>query len=137
LAGRAGEAGAPVASGAPAESQAPERRPAAGAPPTLTLERAAVLSNGRFVRWLTAAGTGGCRLESIALTPWRPDPVEDQQGWLAFLRDREDGPFWSLGREPVPGSPEAYEATWHPGRSATRRREPGIDSALEACVAAD
>ena len=125
------------APGARAASDAPRPAPVAGEPPILVLERAAVLSNGRFVRWLTAAGTGGCRLGAIALTPWRADPIEDTQGCLVYLRDRVDGSFWSLGREPVRGEPDTYQVAWHPGRFEITRRERGIESRLEACVAAD
>ena len=59
------------------------------------------LSNGRYTVCLTAAGTGGSFWNGLALTRWQADPVEDDLGFLIYLRDCASGQFWPLSRQPA------------------------------------
>jgi cyclic beta-1,2-glucan synthetase len=53
---------------------------------------------------------------------------------MLFLRDRDDGVFGSLGREPAPSPNAEYESRWRPGVFTLVRREHGIETTVEICV---
>ena len=59
------------------------------------------LSNGRYTVCLTAVGTGGSTWKGVAVTRWHADPVEDDLGFLIYLRDCTSGQFWPLSRQPA------------------------------------
>ncbi len=55
----------------------------------------ALLSNGHYALILTALGSGRATWNGLAVTRWRPDPTVDRWGSFIFLRDLEDGRWWS------------------------------------------
>ncbi len=66
-----------------------------------------VVANERigFIASETGAGctwAGNSRLNR--LTPWRNDPVTDAHGEAVYLRDEDDGEFWSPLPGPCPGA---------------------------------
>jgi cyclic beta-1,2-glucan synthetase len=117
----------------PAPTRAPSHVPAAAA----ATPRGRILGNGRFWTLLTGAGTGGAWLEDEALTAWRGDRIEDADGWFLYLRDLEDGAFWSLAERPTPGPPGACRVEDGPGVRTLVRRERGIESRMEVWVDPD
>ncbi len=109
----------------------PERSAGTGTP------RGRILGNGRLRTLLTTSGTGGAWLDDQALTSWRGDRVEDGDGWFVYLRDLNDGAFWSLGERPVPVVPEHYVTEDGPGWMAIVRRDRGIEARMDVWVDAD
>jgi len=101
--------------------------PEAEAPPTR------VLSNGRYTVLRTASGTGYCSWNEHLLSPWSGDRVEDQDGFVTYLRDLESGRFWSVGARPLPPA-GPYRASWRPGWFRLSRAEEGIEAVEETCV---
>jgi N,N'-diacetylchitobiose phosphorylase len=96
-----------------------------------------VLGNGRYRTVLTTAGTGGAWLGDQALTAWRGDRIEDDDGWFVYVRDLTSGAFWSLGARPVDRAPERYATEHGPGWMAIARRDDGITSRMEVWVDAE
>jgi cyclic beta-1,2-glucan synthetase len=99
--------------------------------------RGRVLGNGRYRTLITASGTGGAWLGEEALTSWRGDRVEDDDGWFVYVRDLADGRFWSLGDRPVPVVAEEHETEDGPGWMGFARRDHGIESRMDVWVDAD
>ena len=62
----------------------------------------ALLSNGKYHVLLTSEGTGYSRWNDLAVTRWRDDAVLDAGGTFVYLRDDEDGHFWSAASRPIP-----------------------------------
>jgi cyclic beta-1,2-glucan synthetase len=60
--------------------------------------------------------------------------VTDADGFFVYLRDLEDGSFWSLGRVPVPIAGGIESAAWEPGIFTLSRQVAGIEARLEICV---
>ena len=122
----------------PLLSEAPMEFPAASAS---LVARAAgagrILSNGELSTLLGADGTGFMQLGWRRITSREPDPRGERDGVFLYLRDEDDGAFWSVGLEPVAGAPLRYEATSGPGRLCIVRVERGIEAECEALVAAD
>ncbi|MBI3867247.1 MAG: cyclic beta 1-2 glucan synthetase [Verrucomicrobia bacterium] len=102
--------------------------PNAGAP------EAHLLSNGRYHVMVTSAGGGYSLWNEIALTRWREDSTRDCWGAFIYLRDRENGQFWSAAHQPVLQSTTLYEAIFSQGRAEFRSRFIGIDSHTEISV---
>jgi cellobiose phosphorylase len=98
---------------------------------------ARLLSNGELTSLVTAEGSGFLQLGARRITSWTPDPVEDREGVLLYLRDDENGALWSLGRAPVAGAPARYLAAGAPGGVRIERSERGIEALCEITVAAD
>ncbi|WP_417532447.1 GH36-type glycosyl hydrolase domain-containing protein, partial [Marinobacter lipolyticus] len=60
-----------------------------------------LLSNGRYVVMLTAAGAGYSRWRDIAVTRWQEDSTCDHYGSFIFLRDKNTGQLWSSSAQPL------------------------------------
>jgi cyclic beta-1,2-glucan synthetase len=70
------------------------------------------------------------------LTPWHGDPVGDPSGEAFYLRDEEDGEFWSP--TPLPAGGAGPYTTRHGfGYSAFEHVERGVASQLQTFVATD
>jgi cyclic beta-1,2-glucan glucanotransferase len=54
-----------------------------------------VLSNGRYRVVVTEGGGGGSQWNGLALTRWHADTSRDSIGFRVYLRDIENGDFWS------------------------------------------
>ncbi|GAC1420463.1 MAG: glucoamylase family protein [Flavisolibacter sp.] len=86
-----------------------------------------VSENGQSYTWLENA-------HEFRLTPWNNDPVTDASGEAFYLRDEENGKFWSP--LPLPGNSKSRYVTTHGfGYSLFQHSEDGIDS--EVCVFVD
>ncbi len=94
-----------------------------------------LLSNGdRYRVIITNAGGGYSHWKDIAVTRWREDSTLDNWGAFCYLRDAENGNFWSATFQPTLKRPEKYEAIFSEGRAEFRRRDYDIDSHLEIMV---
>jgi cyclic beta-1,2-glucan synthetase len=67
------------------------------------------------------------------LTPWFNDPVSDPHGEALYLRDDDDGAFWSPTPGPVPAA-APYEARWGFGQATWRTTVSGIVQEVTAFV---
>ena len=74
--------------------------------------------------------------QTYRLTPWHNDPISDPTGEATYLRDEEDGRFWSL--TPLPAGGATPYVTRHGfGYSVFEHTEGGITSELWTYVALD
>ena len=94
-----------------------------------------LLSNGgRYRVVITNAGGGYSHWKDIAVTRWREDSTCDNWGTFCYLRDAENGKFWSNTYQPTLKVPEKYEVIFSEGRAEFRRRDHGIDAYTEIAV---
>jgi len=106
----------------------------------LSIERAPytrLLSNGRYTTLITASGSGCSTCSGYALTGWAGDRTEDGDGVFLYVRDLDDGMFWSVGHQPTREPEEAYRTRYQPGRFRIERLRAGIDTCMNVCVAPD
>ena len=96
---------------------------------------ARLLSNGRYTVLVSGAGSGASTCGGIALTSWGADRTEDADGLFVYLRDVDRRTFWSVGHQPVRKPTEGYGVRFEPGRVCFERRDDGIETRLEVCVA--
>jgi cellobiose phosphorylase len=88
-----------------------------------------LLSNeGRYRVMITNAGSGYSNWKDIAVTRWREDTTCDNWGAFCYIRDTENGNFWSATYQPTLHQPEKYEAIFSKGRAEFRRRDYEIDT---------
>jgi len=102
--------------------------------PAEPLPRTHLLSNGRYVVMITAAGAGYSLCGPVAVTRWREDRTRDAWGSFVFLRDARSGDVWSAGYQPAGVEPDTYQATFLEDRAEFRRRDGTIMSSLEVLV---
>ncbi len=93
-----------------------------------------LLSNGRYHVMVSSAGGGYSRWRELAVTRWREDPTRDCWGTFCYLRDLDQGRFWSIGYQPVLQSSKSYEAIFAQGKAEFRRRDDGIETHTEISV---
>jgi cyclic beta-1,2-glucan synthetase len=88
-----------------------------------------LLSNeGRYRVMITNSGGGYSRWKDIAVTRWREDTTLDNWGAFCYIRDADNGNFWSATHQPTLRRAEKYEAIFSKGRAEFRRRDFDIDT---------
>jgi cyclic beta-1,2-glucan synthetase len=103
--------------------------------PDTPFPEVSLLSNGdRYRVIITNAGGGYSRWKDIAVTRWREDTTCDNWGTFCYIRDAENGNFWSATYQPTLKRPEKYEAIFSKGRAEFRRRDFDIDAHTEIVV---
>jgi cyclic beta-1,2-glucan glucanotransferase len=99
--------------------------------------RTALLSNGRYVVMLTAAGSGYSRWKGIAITRWREDVTRDCWGSYFYLHDDYTAGVWSAGYQPTATEPDFYEAIFHEDHAEFVRRDRSITTSVEVMVSSE
>ena len=98
---------------------------------------ACLLSNGRYLVLVSAAGSGYSTIGGCALTRWSADKTEDAEGFFVFVRDLDQGGVWSVGHQPIQRPADNYEARFHPGKALITRLDDGVETRMEIAVAPD
>nr|WP_315254222.1 glucoamylase family protein [uncultured Duganella sp.] len=93
-----------------------------------------LLSNGRYHVMVTNAGGSYSRWKDLAVTRWREDSTRDNWGNFCYVRDVEDGEFWSTTHQPTLVEPKKYEVVFSEGRAEFRRTDRNIDLYTEIVV---
>ena len=96
--------------------------------------RTHVLSNGRYVVMITAAGSGFSRWCDLALTRWREDTTRDCWGTFLFLRDAKTGDVWSAGFQPSGTEVDKYDVVYAEDRAKIVQRDRSLSITLEIVV---
>ena len=92
-----------------------------------------VLSNGRLTSVVTAAGSGYCQWEGLAINRWREDPTRDKFGTY-FLVKAETGRAWSAGYQPTLVEPDFYHVAMTEVNVVISRRDGAISTMLTVVV---
>ena len=92
------------------------------------------LRGGGAETFLTSSGAGYFAQDNLAVTRWAGDPTCDADGIFLYLRDLDDGRYWSAGFQPTAIEPDSYDVQFRPGLAIFRRVDAGIQVQLEVCV---
>jgi cyclic beta-1,2-glucan synthetase len=98
-----------------------------------------VIANPTFGTVISESGCGYTWAENsheFRLTPWNNDPVTDASGEAIYIRDEQNGSFWSPTPLPAPGA-TTYVIRHGFGYSVFEHTENGIVSELTVYVAMD
>jgi cellobiose phosphorylase len=95
------------------------------------------LSDGNFSAMITHAGTGFSVSNGIRTNSWKPDPTIDPLGFFFYIKDTEDGKFWSAMHQPVKRKPDRYDTWFHNGKVECSRVDDWIETTTEICVSVD
>jgi len=93
-----------------------------------------LLSNGKYHVMVSNSGGGYSRFNDLAVTRWREDVTRDNWGSFSYVRDLEDGEFWSNTFQPTLKEADSYEAIFSQGRAEFRRTDKGIELHTEIIV---
>ena len=97
-----------------------------------------ILASDTYRLMLTPSGAGESKRGELQLNRWRGDMIEDDIGLFVYLRDKDNGAFWSIGSQPVPEA-EGDES----GHSFTEdaahfiKRSHGIEARMTVMVEGD
>ncbi|MFZ1827691.1 MAG: glycosyl transferase [Candidatus Competibacteraceae bacterium] len=98
-----------------------------------------VIANPRFGFLASETGAGYTWSQNSRenrLTPWYNDPVLDPHGEALYLRDEDQGAFWSLTPGPIP-QPVVYEVRHGFGYSRYRQVSQGLEQEVRWFAARD
>ncbi len=93
-----------------------------------------LLSNGRYHVMVTSGGGSSSRWNDLSITRWREDSTRDNWGTFCYVRDMEDGHFWSTAFQPTLAQPQTYEVFFSEGRAEFRRNDNDFDMHTEIVV---
>ena len=93
-----------------------------------------LLSNGRYHVMVSSAGGGYSRWRDLEVTRWREDPTRDCWGSFCYVRDLDNGRFWSIGYQPTLQASQSYEAVFAQGKAEFRRRDDEMETHTEISV---
>ncbi|MCC5797792.1 MAG: hypothetical protein JJU48_10785 [Methylophaga sp.] len=93
-----------------------------------------LLSNGRYHVMATNSGGSYSRWGDLALTRWREDVTADNWGTFIYLRDIDDGQYWSTAYQPTLRKADHYEAIFVQARAEYRRLDAEIEAHTEISV---
>jgi cyclic beta-1,2-glucan synthetase len=96
--------------------------------------RTHLLSNGRYLVMITAAGSGFSRWRNLAVTRWREDTTRDCWGTFIFLRDAKTGDVWSAGFQPSGTEVDKYTVVYAEDRAKIMQRDRSLSITLEIVV---
>ncbi|HEY0563602.1 MAG TPA: glucoamylase family protein [Methylophilus sp.] len=102
--------------------------------PNTAVSEVHLLSNGRYHVMASHAGGGYSRWRDLAVTRWREDATSDAAGTFVYLRDSDNGHYWSSSYQPTLTKPDHYEAIFVQGRAEYRRRDEAIEAHTEIAV---
>ncbi|WP_235536413.1 MULTISPECIES: GH36-type glycosyl hydrolase domain-containing protein [unclassified Sphingomonas] len=98
-----------------------------------------ILANKDFGTLVTEAGLGfswAVNSGENRLTPWSNDPVRDPQAEILYLRDEENGHFWTTTAQPA-GSGSASRIRHGTGYTIWERASEGLHQEMLAFVPVD
>ena len=102
--------------------------------PNTPIPEVQLLSNGRYHVMVTNSGGGYSRWKDLAVTRWKEDGTCDNWGTFCYIRDLENGAFWSTGHQPTLKKPKNYEVVFSQGRAEFRRSDYNIETHTEIVV---
>lgn len=93
-----------------------------------------LLSNGKYHVMITNSGGGYSKWKDMAITRWREDSTCDNWGTFCYVRDLENGTFWSTGHQPSLKKAKSYEVIFSQGRAEFRRNDNNFETHTEIVV---
>lgn len=102
--------------------------------PNTLIPEVHLLSNGRYHVMATNSGGGYTRWRDLAVTRWREDRTADNWGTFVYLRDSDNGNFWSTTYQPTLRKADHYEAIFGQARAEYRLRDQSIEAHTEISV---
>jgi len=102
--------------------------------PDTPIPEVQLLSNGRYHVMVTNAGGGYSRWNNLAVTRWREDGTRDNWGAFCYIRDLEDGTYWSNTHQPTLNKGDKYEVIFSVGRADFHSTHNEIETHTEIVV---
>lgn len=90
---------------------------------------------GRHAKSLiTRAGSGYAHYGDLAVTRWCGDETRDADGVFVYVRDLDDGQFYSAGLQPAGHAADEYSATLVPGKASFARLDGSVRLSMDVCL---
>ena len=102
--------------------------------PSLDMPAVQMLSNGHYHVMVGSAGGGYSRTDAMSVTRWREDATRDHWGSFCYVRDVEDGHFWSTAYQPTLVPVDGYEAIFSDAKAEFRGRRRDFEMHTEIAV---
>ncbi|MBV2142270.1 DUF3131 domain-containing protein [Falsochrobactrum sp. TDYN1] len=96
-----------------------------------------MMSNGQYALMVTANGSGYSRWHNWDITRFHADASEDLQGTFLFLRDMENGYWWSATGEPVRNPEEESKTVFTEDKAEFYKTANDIKTVMEVIVSSE
>lgn len=102
--------------------------------PDTSIPQIQLLSNGRYHVMITNSGGGYNRWKDLAVTRWHEDVTCDNWGTFCYIRDLDNGEYWSNTHQPTLQKADKYEVVYSQGRADFNAVHYGIETHTEMVV---
>jgi cyclic beta-1,2-glucan synthetase len=92
------------------------------------------LANDRYRLTIANDGTGSSHFGALAITRRTPDATRETDSFALYVRDLDNGEYWSAAAEPVRHRDDPYETIAHEGIVTFVREHAGIRTTLEVTL---
>jgi len=96
-----------------------------------------LLSNRHYTVMLTDSGAGSSSWRGRAVTRWREDATRDCWGSFIYVRDVEQGSFWSAGFQPTAAPPDEYRVQFNEECATFSRLDGSLRTTMAVMVPPD
>lgn len=103
--------------------------------PDPILPRTHVLSNGNYFTMVTDQGSGYSRSKTTALSRWRDDGTLDGFGMFFYIKNIDEGTYWSSTYAPLNRVVKGYDVVFTPDKAVFKRMDGMIETSTEIVVA--
>ena len=93
-----------------------------------------LLTNDRYHLTVAADGTGSSHFGELAITRRTPDLTRETDAFVLYVRDLDNGDYWSAATEPVRCDADPYEVIARPGIISFIREHGGVRTTLEVTL---
>jgi hypothetical protein len=93
-----------------------------------------LLSNGQYHVVLSTSGGGYSRWRDLALTRWREDSTRDCWGSYCFLKNVDNGGYWSTTQHPTLKPPKRHSTQFTQSKAKFFRSDDRLDTNTEISV---
>jgi len=97
--------------------------------------QAHVLSNGSYSLIVTASGSGYSTWQDVGLTRWQPDSTCDSWGTWLYMKDMQNGAFWSVTQQPVSPEVVTHAVTYYTHMAEFLCHNDGVSVRTQVLVA--
>jgi cyclic beta-1,2-glucan synthetase len=101
---------------------------------TTVVPEVQLLSNGKYHVMVTNSGSGYSRWKELTVTRWREDSTCDNWGSYCYVRNVNNGYFWSATHQPTLKEASQYEVVFSEGRVEFKRSDRNIETHTEIIV---
>lgn len=96
-----------------------------------------ILSNGTYSTMITNSGSGYGKRDDMTIYRWREDATDDSSGMFIFIKNIDNGHYWSTTYQPCKSEGEEYNVIFSMDKVEFKRKDGDITTHTEITVSGE